>query len=89
VMLPTSIARHLGLHGAVAAGLASGAPSQTIVAKSIIVTTRGGSGTVTIRFGPKTAARLRKLHKASFTVRLLVRSATGGTASALATVTLG
>jgi hypothetical protein len=89
VLLPTSVARHLGLHGPAASGLPAGTAPQTNIAKSIIVTTRGGSGTVTIHFGAKTAARLRKLHKVSFLVRLRVRSATGGTASALATVTLG
>ena len=60
VLLAASIARHIGLHGPPATGLAKGTPPQIVIAKAILVTTKGGHNTVKIQFCKKTAARLRR-----------------------------
>ncbi len=75
VLLAASTARHIGLKGPLATGLAKGTPPQTVIARSILVTTRGGRNTVKIKFSKSTAARLRRLHKVSLMLRLVVRNA--------------
>ncbi len=75
VLLAASTARHIGLKGPLATGLAQGTPPQIVIAKSILVTTRGGHNTVKIKFSKSTAARLRRLHKVSLMLRLVVRNA--------------
>jgi hypothetical protein len=75
VLLASSVAKRIGLHGAPATGLAVGTPPQIVIAKAILITTKGGRNTVKILFGKKTAAKLRKLHKVTLMVRLVVRNA--------------
>jgi len=75
VLLASSIAKRLGIHGAPATGLAKGTPAQTIIAKAILVTTKGGRSTYKIKFSKTTAARLRKVSKVSLMIRLLVHNA--------------
>jgi hypothetical protein len=75
VLLASSIAHKLGLKGASAAGLAKGTPAQTIIAKAILVTTKGGRGTYKIKFSKATASRLRKLPKVSLMIRMVVHNA--------------
>jgi hypothetical protein len=75
VLLASSIAHKLGLKGASAAGLAKGTPAQTIIAKAILVTTKGGEGTYKIKFSKATASRLRKLPKVSLMIRMVVHNA--------------
>jgi PKD domain len=75
VLLASSIAKRIGLHGAPATGLAAGTPPQIVIAKAILITTKGGRNTVKILFGKKTAAKLRKLHRVTLMVRLVVRNA--------------
>ncbi len=75
VLLASSLARRVGLRGAPATGLAKGTPPQTIIAKAILVTTKGGRSTYKIKFSKATAARLRKLHKVSLMIRMVVHNA--------------
>ena len=75
VLLASSIAHKLGLKGASATGLAKGTPAQTVIAKAILVTTKGGRSTYKIKFSKATAARLRKLHKVSLMIRMVVHNA--------------
>jgi hypothetical protein len=75
VLLADSVANRIGLHGAPATGLAPGSPPSIVIAKAILITTKGGRNTVKILFGKKTAAKLRKLRKVSLTIRLVVRNA--------------
>ena len=63
VLLAVAIAKRIGLHGAPATGLPPGSPPSIVIAKAILVTTKGGRNTVKIQFGKKTAAKLRKLRK--------------------------
>jgi hypothetical protein len=75
VLLADSVANRIGLHGAPATGLAPGSAPSIVIAKAILITTKGGRDTVKILFGKKTAAKLRKLRKVSLTIRLVVRNA--------------
>jgi hypothetical protein len=92
VLLTSSIAKRIGLHGTPAAGLPQGTAPQIVIAKAILVTTKGGRSTIKILFGKTTAARLRKLRKVSLMLRLIVRNASSqnpvGT-TVISTVTLG
>ena len=69
-------ARKLGIHGSAATGLAKGTAPQTIIAKAILVTTKGGHSTYRIKLSKATSARLRKLAKVSLMIRLVVHNAT-------------
>jgi hypothetical protein len=75
VLLASSIARKLGIHGTAATGLAKGTAPQTIISKAILVTTKGGHSTYRLKFSKTTAARLRKLPKVSLMIRLVVHNA--------------
>lgn len=88
VLLATSLARRIGLHGSPATGLAKGTAAQTIIGKAILVTTAAGRNTVKIQFSKANAARLRHLHNPSLMLRLIVRNASAGTATVLSTITL-
>lgn len=81
VLLASSTAKKLGLHGASATGLAKGTPAQTIIAKAILVTTKAGRSTYNIKFSKATASKLRKLHKVSLMIRLVVHNGTSSTAT--------
>ncbi len=75
VLLASSLARRVGLHGASATGLAKGTPAQTVIAKAILVTTKGGRSTYKIRFSRATAAKLRRLHRVTLMIRMTVHNA--------------
>jgi hypothetical protein len=88
VLLASSIARRLGLHGARATGLAKGLTPQTVIAKAVLVTTKGGRSTFKILFSKATAARLRRLKSVSLMIRLSVHNSASGTTTVLNTVKL-
>jgi hypothetical protein len=89
VLLASSTARRIGLRGATATGLAKGTASQTIIAKAILVTTKGGKSTYKIKFSKATAAKLRKLGKVTRMIRLVVHNAKSpATTTVLNTVNL-
>jgi hypothetical protein len=88
VLLATSLARRLRLHGPTATGLAAGTPPQTVIGKAFLVTAAGGRNTVTIQFGKATAAHLSRLHRVSLMLRLVVRNASSGSAGVITTVKL-
>jgi len=79
VLLAASIARRIGLHGPLAGGLAAGTPPQMVIAKAILVTTKGGHNTLKIAFAKNTAKHLRRLGKVTLMVRLVVHNATSRT----------
>jgi hypothetical protein len=90
VLLASSLAKKLGIHGTIASGLAKGTPAQTVIAKAILVTTKGGHSTYKIKFSKATAARLRKVGKVSLMIRLVVHNAKSPTTTTvLNTVKLG
>ena len=75
VLLASATARHAGLRGPAATSLTAGTPPQTVIAKAILVTTKGGHSTYRIKFSKTTAARLRKLRKVALTIRMVVHNA--------------
>jgi hypothetical protein len=75
VLLASSLAHRIGLHGPAATGLAKGTPPQIVIARALLVTTTGGRNTVKIVFGKYTASRLRRLGNVSLMIRLVVRNA--------------
>jgi PKD repeat protein len=85
VLLAASISKRIGLHGALATGLAPGTAPQIVIAKALLVTTKAGHNTVKIQLGKKTAKLLRKLKKVSLMVRLVVRNGTSGAAASTST----
>jgi hypothetical protein len=88
VLLATSLARRLHVHGPVATGLANGTPSETVVGKALLVTTAGGRNSVTIQFSKGTAARLHRLHRVSLIIRFVVRNASAQSSTVLMAVAL-
>jgi hypothetical protein len=90
VLLPSSIAKKIGLKGPAATGLAKGTPAQIVIAKAILVTTKGGHSSYRIKFSKATSAHLRKLRKVSLMIRLVVHNASSPVATTvLSTVNLG
>jgi hypothetical protein len=88
VLLAASTAHRIGLHSPLAMDLPAGTPPQVVIGKAILVTTRGGSGTIKVQFGKITAAHLRHLGKVSLMLRLNVRSSSGATTTVLSKFTL-
>jgi hypothetical protein len=91
VLLSRALARRLGVGGAPAAGLPAGSPPELVIAKAILVTTKGGHSSVHIQFSKHTAARLAHVHKLPLILRLVVRNASStspATATVLSEVTL-
>ncbi len=74
-LLPTSVARRMGISGATARGLPSGTPPSRIVATALLVTSRAGKSVVRIKLSSRNAARLAKLHRVPVAVRLTAHNA--------------
>jgi PKD domain len=91
VLLSRAVARRLGITGAPAVGLPQGSPAEIVIAKAILVTTKGGHNTVHILLSKRTASRLAGAHKVSLMLRLIVRNAASKsplTTTVLSTATL-
>jgi hypothetical protein len=74
VLLSRSIADRLGIRGPAATGLPAGSAPSIVIAKAILVTTKGGHSTIKIQFSKATAKRLRRLNRVSLMLRLVVRN---------------
>ncbi len=85
VLLSKSQARKLGIGGQAAVGLPAGTPPELIVAKAILVTTRGGHSTIDIRFSKSVAAKLARARKLTVMVRLIVKAAASNDPAAATT----
>jgi hypothetical protein len=85
VLLATSLAHRVRLRGPAATGLAAGTPAQTVIAKAVLVSAKGGHGTYRILFSKTTASRLRKLHKVTLMIRMVVHSASSPVATTVLT----
>jgi PKD domain len=86
VLVSRAVARRLGIGGSPATGLPAGSPAEIVIAKAILVTTKGGRNAVHIQFSKHTAARLAHAHSVAFMLRLVVRNA--ATASPATTTVL-
>jgi PKD domain len=92
VLLSSALAHRLGVSGTPASGLPAGSTPQLVIAKAILITTKGGHSAVHIVFSKRTAARLAHVHKLPLMLRLTVRNATAGepqTTTVLSSVSLG
>jgi hypothetical protein len=92
VLLSRSLARKLKIGGAPATGLPAGIGPQLVIAKALLVTTKGGHSTFDIKLSKSVAAKLKRVHKAALMVRLIVRNASSSspaTTTVLSSVTLG
>lgn len=91
VMIARSLAKKLKISGTPAKGLPAGTVPQLVIAKAVLVTTKGGHSTVHIQFSKKVAARLKHTHSAPLMLRLIVRNASSTnpeTATVLSSVVL-
>jgi hypothetical protein len=91
VLLSSAVAKRLGISGTPATGLPAGTPAEVVIAKAILVTTKGGRGAMHIQFPKQTAARLKRVKKVSLLLRLFVRNAASRnptTTTVLSAVTL-
>ena len=90
VLMASSLAKRLKIGGSPATGLPAGTPPQLVIAKAVLITTKGGHSTVAIKFSKAVAKRLSHTHKVSLLLRLVVRNAAKSPASTtvLSSVTL-
>ena len=88
VLLSRSIARRLHISGAAATGLPAGSPPEVVIAKAILVTTKGGHSALHIQFSKTTASRLAHMHKLALELRLVVRNAAAATTTVVTAATL-
>jgi hypothetical protein len=75
VLLESGVARRLGISGATATNLPAGFPKSLVIGRALLVTLKGGGSTVRIKFSKSTAKHLRRAHKVTLTLRLIVRNA--------------
>jgi len=78
VLLDSATAKRLHIAGTPAVGLPAGTPPELVIAKAILVTTKGGRSAVKIQFSKRTASRLARVHKIKLMLRLTVHNATPG-----------
>ncbi|MGA7703366.1 MAG: PKD domain-containing protein [Solirubrobacteraceae bacterium] len=75
VLLESSVAKRLGIHGSTATGLPTGTPSSIVVGTAVLITTKAGQGTLHIKFSSRTSARLKHVRKLKLMLRLFARNA--------------
>ena len=75
VMVSSAVAKRLGLSGAPATGLPAGSSGEVVIAKAILVTTKGGRSIISIPLSKRNAGRLGRTRKLTLTLRLIVRNA--------------
>ena len=91
VLLSSAIAHRLGISGTPATGLPAGSAAEVMIAKAILVTTKGGRGAVHIKFSKSTAARLARAKQVPLTLRMIVHNAASSnpaTSTVVSAVTL-
>ncbi|MGH2853357.1 MAG: PKD domain-containing protein [Solirubrobacteraceae bacterium] len=75
VLLSAATANHLGISGPAATNLPAGFPKSLVIGHALLVTLKGGRNSVRIKFSKKIAKRLRRAHKVTLTLRMIVRNA--------------
>jgi hypothetical protein len=75
VLLESGVARRLGISGPPAANLPAGFPKSVVIGRALLVTLKGGRSSVRIKFSKSTAKHLRRAHKVTLTLRMIVRNA--------------
>lgn len=75
VMIATSTAKRLHIHGPIAKHLPKGDPRQTVIGTAVLVTTRRGHGTLQIKLSPAVKRALSAMTRLKVTLRIVVRNA--------------
>ena len=75
VMIATSTAKRLHLHGPVAKHLPKGYSRQTVIGTAVLVTMRRGHGTLQIKLSPAVRGALSSMSRVRVTLRIVVRNA--------------
>lgn len=75
VLLDSSTAKRLGIHGPTARNLPKGSPRSIVIGFAVLVTTKRGHGALTIRFGKSVSGHLAHMHRVKLTLRIAVRNA--------------
>jgi hypothetical protein len=75
VLLEATVAHHLGISGPTATNLPAGSPKSLVIGHALLVTTKGGRSSVKIKFSKSIAKHLRRAHKVTLMLRLVVRNA--------------
>jgi hypothetical protein len=88
VLLAAATAQKLGISGRVATGLPAGSPRALVIGQALLVTTKGGHSSVRIKFDKRTAKHLRRAHKVTLTLRMIVRNASKNPAFTTVTSTV-
>lgn len=74
-LISARLAHRLHIHAPTASGLPAGFEPSVVIGKAVIVTRKGGSGAVKVKFSKAVAAALSKLRKVKVTLRMVVRNA--------------
>lgn len=74
VMIATATAKRLGIHGAIAKHLPRGYRRQTVIGSAVLVTTRRGHGTLTVKLAHPAAKALSVMSRLKVTLRIVVRN---------------
>jgi hypothetical protein len=75
VLLNAATAHRLGIGGPPAANLPAGSPRSLVIGRALLVTTKGGHSSVRIKLGKSTTKHLRRMHRVTLMLRLIVRNA--------------
>ncbi|MDE3069304.1 MAG: PKD domain-containing protein [Acidobacteriota bacterium] len=90
-LLNARTAHRLRIRGPLAAGLPRGYPRSIVIGRAVLVTRRGGHGTLRLRFTRAVARALSRVRRVTVTLRMVVRNAERShpqTSTLISTVTL-
>jgi PKD repeat protein len=74
-LLDSRTAARLGIKARTAVGLPKGFPRSLVIGSAVLVTTKGGQGTIRIKFSKAVAKRLARARRVKLTLRFVVRNA--------------
>jgi len=75
VLMNAKLAHRLHIRGRRALGLPKGQPSEIVIGRALVVTRKGGSGRVRVRFNRTVIRALRRLQRVRLMLHMVVRDA--------------
>jgi hypothetical protein len=75
VLMEAAAAHRLGITGPAATGLPAGTPASIVIGRALVTTLKGGGSSVRIKLSKSAAKHLKRAHKVTLTVRMIVRNA--------------
>jgi hypothetical protein len=75
VLMSSTQAKKLGLHGTPVSGLPAGTPPQVLIGRAVLVTTKAGANSIQIKFSAHVTAQLKHAHRVPLLLRMFVRNA--------------